>query len=492
LNSRMRNLTAALLIALPTTTVFAGETPAALIDANVLVIKAEQAEKQGNISEAVAFYEQSVTRFIDVTRSHPQWKPELVRYRIAQSENQAARLRTILQAMDQASVEKVPEVPTHAASESPVAASVIADTRDEEIAILEEGLQKLERENLALKHQLEEATNAVVGARGEISLIAGANAALSNRVDELSVELNRQQNLLAAAESAQSELDELRSKLDAAASQRNALETADREKASEVELLKSRIEALQQELSTKAHHDGKIEKLQDTASELESRIEAAQRLNGELELTTRNQASEIEALKAGVAGHVETISQRDETIRQREAELESLKASVKQQESEAAALAVTAADAVIQTGQLASLSNELASARTEIARLTLEFESAVKMNQEFDRARRELETERNRLVAQLKDAENGADQDQQPDEAAKLTRENDQLKREIDGLNHTIERMQKKNPADKLRAQNSALIEENRVMRANLAKLEKESRDLRLDLQKSKSSDGSN
>jgi len=481
----MRNLTAALLIALPTTTVFAGETPAALIDANVLVIKAEQAEKQGNMSEAVAFYEQSVTRFIEVTRSHPEWKPELVRYRIAQSENQAARLRTILQAMDQASVEKVPEVPTHAAS-------VIADTRDEEIAILEEGLQKLERENLALKHQLEEATNAVVGARGEISLIAGANAALSNGVDELSVELNRQQNLLAAAESAQSELDELRSKLDAAASQRNALETADREKASEVELLKSRIEALQQELSTKAHHDGKLEKLQDTASELESRIEAAQRLNGELELTTRNQASEIEALKAGVAGHVETISQRDETIRQRVAELESLKASVRQRESEAAALAVTAADDVIQTGQLASLSNELASARTEIARLTLEFESAVKMNQEFDRARRELETERNRLVAQLKDAENGADQDQQPGEAAKLTRENDQLKREIDGLNHAIERMQKKNPADKLRAQNSALIEENRVMRANLAKLEKESRDLRLDLQKSKSGDGSN
>jgi len=462
--------------------------PEEIIDANVLVIKAEQAERQGNLAEAAALYRRSVKRFGDVAKAHPDWKPELVRYRIAQSENQATRLDAVIKAVDrqidglESAATPIPAAGTDAGITPADAKPVAPDTRDEEIALLEDGLQKREQENLDLRHQLEDAAEAAQSMTEQITALAGTTAALSNEIRGIKADLDEKSGELATA----------RAGVDAAAVARvaaeqerdslvNRMEELRAGHETTVGQLKMELDVLNDRLAERdaehAQHQAAIseaEALRRTNEELQSKVARLEQEIAGFQQAGVQQVARIEGLKADDAEQAAFRSRQEERIRELERQLENAEGESRKWQEQASSSAEIHSSQTEASRQIAALTNELAVLRKESARINLEFESAVKLNQEYDRARRELEAERNRLLAQMNEHQqkNAAAGTVADPRIEQLADENEQLKREVDGLNHTIERIQQKNATGKLRAQNSALIEENRVLRAHLSKLE--------------------
>jgi dynactin complex subunit len=70
-----------------------GQTPPEHIEAYVESIKAEQAEKQGDLKAALLLYENSLHQYQHVSSRYPQWRPDIVKYRITWTANQVERLK---------------------------------------------------------------------------------------------------------------------------------------------------------------------------------------------------------------------------------------------------------------------------------------------------------------------------------------------------------------------------------------------------------------
>lgn len=82
-----------LAIALPCGIPAYAQTPPEQVEAYVLVIKAEQAERDGDLQGAQTLYNEALTLYRQVGRDYPKWRPDLVQYRIAHCMNQAERLK---------------------------------------------------------------------------------------------------------------------------------------------------------------------------------------------------------------------------------------------------------------------------------------------------------------------------------------------------------------------------------------------------------------
>jgi hypothetical protein len=69
------------------------QTPPDHIEAYVKSIKAEQAEQAGDMDASLLLYNQSLQLYQSVSAQFPQWRPDVVQYRITQTANQIERLQ---------------------------------------------------------------------------------------------------------------------------------------------------------------------------------------------------------------------------------------------------------------------------------------------------------------------------------------------------------------------------------------------------------------
>jgi chromosome segregation ATPase len=67
--------------------------PPAQVDAYVLAVKAEQAERAGQLDEALALRQRSLTLYRTLAEQHPDWRPDLVQARVAETLSQIETLR---------------------------------------------------------------------------------------------------------------------------------------------------------------------------------------------------------------------------------------------------------------------------------------------------------------------------------------------------------------------------------------------------------------
>ncbi len=134
------------------------EAPPEHIEAYVHMVQAGQAEKAGNLEEALRLYELGVESYRDVARRHPEWEPELVRYRVVQASNSAENIRAILSGretrvpVDGPGID--PVAPVIEAGAMHVAAASVAF--EEERNLLAARIDELERERAKLMKKIEQ------------------------------------------------------------------------------------------------------------------------------------------------------------------------------------------------------------------------------------------------------------------------------------------------------------------------------------------------
>ncbi len=458
----------------------ADEAPPEHIAAYISLIKAERAEQGGNLAEALKIYREGMEQYREVARLYPDWKTEMVRYRLAHTQNQIGRVEEELAKLEAARVAPEPTAPTtkaavEAINESAVVeSSVETSSRElelarEEISILEEAVAELEAERTGLMEK--------------IKVLEAAQAAVPDMEQERA-RLNEalrlaNESALAAQESGTRDaeaLAALRTDLTALTGER------DRVQHELVEVKKSleKSEAVLRKMK-KAETDWAKEREERTReiSALQARVET---LTGELA------ARDAAVNDAGRAQ--QDLRETQELLRVAQEQLSDTQeqlAAATNAAQEATSRSEVSQQVVVETRQQAlALQAALDEARASLVARTEEFDSAVKRNQELDRARRDLDEERNRLLdetrkqrATLEKNEAGQVKTRDLQRAlAELKDENKELRREIDGLNKTIERKIKQEDESSLQQQNLALMEELRVYRAQLAITEKRLRDL--------------
>lgn len=430
------------------------QTPPEQIEAYILVVKAGQEEKAGNLKEAITLYQQAADRYAEVIRQYPDWQPEIMRYRIVQSRNQAERLSGLLPAAEPVQEEPVQDAPVEpviaesmpAVDEAAREAEAARDAlRREEIAILEGTIEEAEAERAALQQELE-------GVKAQLAEREEQMAALREEAGALREEAGRTAEAKAIHEALRAEVETLQARLQAAES----ASAASREE----------LERTREEQQT----------LTSPVAALTSQLADA---NAQLEVLQGEAAASAAASTA--------LREEHQALVDRAKELEEALAAAQQSAATAIqAPAIPVADLEALQAQLAERETALGDMTAQLAKRNDEFESAVKMNQEYERNRRLLEDERNRLVVEVqalkKQLEHGRTQDNQEkelrDELRALKAENRDLTREIAGLNKTLERRQGPEDAGRLRELNLAMAEELRVYRSQLATCERNIREL--------------
>jgi len=93
------------------------QTPPEQVEAYVLVIKAEQAERDGDLQGAQTLFTEALTLYRQVARDYPKWRPDLVQYRVAHCLNQAERLDRELKKTSESEVQAEEAIRTEKTAE---------------------------------------------------------------------------------------------------------------------------------------------------------------------------------------------------------------------------------------------------------------------------------------------------------------------------------------------------------------------------------------
>lgn len=403
------------------------QTPPEQVEAYIKVVKAGQEERLGNVAAAMALYQEAVELYTETTRQHPDWQPEIMRYRIAQSRNQLERLAALIPPPPEDLIDApAPDVVTDddATVQEPAVAgpspedAAAAEARDallrEEIAILESTIEEMETERALLMEQVrtfeKTASQQNEDQQRALGELHAALATATENVATHEATIRKHEEQLAAATATNATL------------------------AVELDALKAGLAELNAALS------GTAERLQTS----EAQAEVLER-----DLRSAREALANPPALPPAGPSPEEVESLQALLRERDAEIERI------------------------NGELTRRGNE--------------FDDAVRMNKDYEGQRRQIEDERNRLVVEIQDLKKQAEaqsvasarEKELRDELRALKAENRDLNREIAGLNKALERRSSQ-PDDtgKLRETNLAMAEELRVYRAQLTASERRIREL--------------
>ncbi|HMP97271.1 MAG TPA: hypothetical protein PKA51_10145 [Kiritimatiellia bacterium] len=390
------------------------QTPPEHMEAYVLLIKAEQEEQAGREVEALGLYRQAAERYQEVARQYPHWQPDVVRYRLAHTQNQITRLERKTPA-DPAAPSEGPSTP--AATPPPA----LPDP------LLEEKLEQFREEKSLLELAIEELEN-------ERAVLLEKNAGWEK-------EKATWERKLAAAEKRQA-----------------AADTSKKQMEAELEARQQQVQALEADKEQLAARGAEVDALLERAAqELRSHQEQRQvdmeRNQREREAWESERAvweQDRQALAAAMRD-LESTRELQATHERLTGAWESLKEQAAALSNHIARLEVAARDAQ-QAAQA-----ERKEWTAEQKRLNAEIHA---LKQTVDSQQGELVRVRD-LRATIR----------------ALEKDKKDLGREIEALNRAITTARQNDEAVRLRAQNAVLLEELRVFRAHVAGLEQRIRE---------------
>jgi len=104
------------------------QTPPEHIEAYVKSIKAEQAEQDGDLDASLSLYKESLQLYQGVSEQFPQWRPDIVQYRITQTANQIERIQKARRAL--AKAENIAAKASHTDNEVPPPEPLLQEERE--------------------------------------------------------------------------------------------------------------------------------------------------------------------------------------------------------------------------------------------------------------------------------------------------------------------------------------------------------------------------
>jgi len=261
------------------------QVPPEQVEAYVLVIKAEQAEKDGDVKTAQELYTSALKTYRQVGRENPKWRPDLVQYRIAHCLNQIERLGRELEKV--AAPEELPADKTEKAELDTIAAERV------------EMMAKSE----ALEIRINELETARTNDQEKIrSLEKAVEAAREASVDQDGLKKIRETNKVLVKEKQQ--LEKTIREIKAAAEN---LETA---YGQDIKQKKESLDRVEQVLASVR---AEKEQLELQITELKGRIIPEKQLLA-AQAEQKNVTAENEALKQAVSGQEATIKQLQEKL----------------------------------------------------------------------------------------------------------------------------------------------------------------------------------